>query len=345
MRKLIIVGTTRLTDRLIEAVDAAPEGTYAILGVVGERPGATTIKRYPMLGTLADLDRIVQRLRPDVVALTLNDALSTRTSLESRAGTDLVVEDGVEMYEGLTGTVPMETLKPGGLMLDGQRRLSRGYIACTRVIGIIVSLTGLIVLSPLLFLIAAAIAFDSDGPIIFAQLRGGQAGRPFRMLKFRTMCEDDRRTSEWVQDNGNRITRVGRWLRKYRLDELPQLLNVLRGEMNLVGPRPHPVSNIATLQQLTRSANDPKGTDVPYYTVRLLVPPGITGWSQVRYGYASSFAEEIEKLRYDLYYIKRVSLGFDLRILFETIRVVLQGRDAELVTRVAHAQPAVKLAA
>jgi lipopolysaccharide/colanic/teichoic acid biosynthesis glycosyltransferase len=344
MRKLIIVGTTRLTDRLIEAVDAAPEGTYAILGVVGERPGATTIKRYPMLGTLADLDRIVQRLRPDVVALTLNDALPTRTSLESRASAALVVEDGVEMYEGLTGTVPMEALKPGGLMLEGVRRLSPGYTACTRVIGIIASLAGLIVLSPILLLIAAAIALDSDGPIIFAQLRGGRAGHAFRMLKFRTMLADDDRTSEWVQDNSARITRVGRWLRKYRLDELPQLLNVLRGEMNLVGPRPHPVSNIAMLQQLTRSADDVKGTGIPYYSVRLLVPPGITGWSQVRYGYASSFAEEIEKLRYDLYYIKRVSLAFDLRILFETIRVVVQGRDAELVTNVAHA-PAVKLAA
>jgi len=121
-------------------------------------------------------------------------------------------------------------------------------------------------------------------------------------------------TSEWERDNGDRITRVGRWLRKYRLDELPQLINVLRGDLNLVGPRPHPISNVPLFSQ-----------HIPYYAIRALVRPGLTGWAQVRQGYANGLEEETEKMRYDLYYIKHMSIALDARILLETIRTVVTG--------------------
>jgi lipopolysaccharide/colanic/teichoic acid biosynthesis glycosyltransferase len=124
--------------------------------------------------------------------------------------------------------------------------------------------------------------------------------------------------SEWARDNSDRITRVGRWLRRFRLDELPQFLNILRGDMNLVGPRPHPVSNFELFT-----------AKIPYYSVRAAVRPGVTGWAQVRYGYANDLAEEIEKMRYDLYYIKHMSVELDLWILFATLKIVLFGRDGQ----------------
>jgi len=142
-------------------------------------------------------------------------------------------------------------------------------------------------------------------------------GGRFRMLKFRTMRPADGPTSEWVCDNGHRITRVGRWLRRYRLDELPQLINVVRGELNLVGPRPHPVTNFELFTQ-----------KIPFYSLRSVVRPGLTGWAQVRQGYANSLEEETEKMRHDLYYIKHMSAWLDLRILLRTVGIVLSGHES-----------------
>jgi lipopolysaccharide/colanic/teichoic acid biosynthesis glycosyltransferase len=178
------------------------------------------------------------------------------------------------------------------------------------------SLVGLIVCAPVFAAIALAIKLESAGPVFFVQERVGLYGRRFRLFKFRTMLPVSGQTSEWERDNHDRITRVGRWLRKFRLDELPQFINVLRGEMNLVGPRPHPVSN-----------SDLFIANIPYYSLRCLVRPGVTGWAQVRYGYANGLEEEIEKMRYDLFYIKHLSFELDLRILFETVKLVLFGRD------------------
>jgi lipopolysaccharide/colanic/teichoic acid biosynthesis glycosyltransferase len=142
------------------------------------------------------------------------------------------------------------------------------------------------------------------------------------LLKFRTMHPCDEPTSEWVSDNINRITRVGRYLRRFRLDEVPQLVNVLRGEMNLVGPRPHPVVNQAVFMER-----------IAYYGLRSTVRPGVTGWAQIRYGYANNLDEETEKMRYDLYYIKNRSLWLDLRIMVETIGTILFGKGASEVRR------------
>jgi lipopolysaccharide/colanic/teichoic acid biosynthesis glycosyltransferase len=141
-------------------------------------------------------------------------------------------------------------------------------------------------------------------------------GKPFRLIKFRTMRPVTGETSKWVRDNHTRITRVGKWLRKFRLDELPQVVNMLQGDMNLVGPRPHPVSNFELFID-----------KIPYYALRAVVRPGVTGWAQVRYGYANDLQEETEKMRYDLFYIKHLSLWLDLRILFDTLKIVLFGRE------------------
>jgi lipopolysaccharide/colanic/teichoic acid biosynthesis glycosyltransferase len=176
-------------------------------------------------------------------------------------------------------------------------------------------------------LLAALIRFESGGPVLFMQERVGLAGRRFLLLKFRSMRDATGAHTEWAEDNADRITRVGRWIRRYRLDELPQFINVIRGDMNLVGPRPHPLSNRELFILVSR--NTPQcGEQIPYYSLRTSVRPGITGWAQVRYKYANGLDEEIEKLRYDLYYIKHYSPWLDLRIVIETVGVMFLGHGA-----------------
>jgi len=153
--------------------------------------------------------------------------------------------------------------------------------------------------------------------VFFLHERIGKDGRKFSLVKFRTMDSILPSNSEWVRDNGHRITSVGRWLRKYRLDELPQLFNVLMGHMNLIGPRPHPASNYYLFMR-----------NIPFYAFRATVRPGITGWAQVRYGYANDLQEEIEKMRYDMYYIKYHSFRLDLEIMLRTIAVIVVGSES-----------------
>ncbi len=233
----------------------------------------------------------------------------------------IVIEDGITHYERLTGKLAIETLKPSHLIFapEFSTALVHGWIG--RGLSFFVASLGVVFCAPLLGLIAVLVKLDSSGPILFVQDRVGKDGRRFQLMKFRTMAPIEGpqlERSEWVKDNGDRITRVGRWLRKFRLDELPQLLNVLSGHMNLVGPRPHPASNYQLFM-----------TNIPFYAFRSLVRPGITGWAQVRYGYANNLAEETEKMRYDLYYIKHRSVGLDLEILLRTTKVVALGREVK----------------
>jgi lipopolysaccharide/colanic/teichoic acid biosynthesis glycosyltransferase len=169
-----------------------------------------------------------------------------------------------------------------------------------------------------LLIVAALIKLDSRGPVFYSQERVGLNGRNFKMLKFRTMRNDAEAAGvKWAQKDDPRVTRLGKYLRRFRVDELPQLINVLRGEMGVVGPRPERPEFVARLR-----------TQIPYYDLRTLVPPGITGWAQIRYPYAASLEEAREKLQYDLYYIKHLSLFLDIVILFHTAKVVLFGRGA-----------------
>lgn len=231
----------------------------------------------------------------------------------------IAVEDGLHLYERLTGTVAIETLQPSQVIFAPEFDPSTFHDRAARAVSLLAAGIGLLLCAPLLGCIAVLVKLDSKGPVLFVQDRIGRDGRRFQLMKFRTMRPVEERRSEWVKDNGDRITRIGRWLRKFRLDELPQLFNVLVGHMNLVGPRPHPASNYELFTER-----------IPFYAFRSMVRPGITGWAQVRYGYANDLEEETEKMRYDLYYIKHRSLLFDLDILLRTVKVVLLGRDAKL---------------
>lgn len=319
MERALIVGATPLTHKLIQEIEAQPYHRYAIVGVADDLGGLATLSpRYPLLGPLTHLDKIIDEVRPDRVIVALTERrgrLPVRQLLEARVRGTLV-EDGLMVYERLTGKLAIESLTPSALIFSGDFRKARLDVALGRMLSFIVAVIGLAVCAPLFGAIALAIKIDSPGPVLFVQERLGLHGRRFRLIKFRTMRPAEGKTSEWERDNYDRITPVGKWLRKFRLDELPQFINIIRGEMNLVGPRPHPVSNFDLFL-----------ADIPYYSLRCLVRPGATGWAQVRHGYANGLDEEIEKMRYDLFYIKHMSLELDLRILFETVKIVLFGRD------------------
>jgi lipopolysaccharide/colanic/teichoic acid biosynthesis glycosyltransferase len=241
--------------------------------------------------------------------------------LESRVR-GVLVADAVDFYEQLTGKIAIEALRPSVLIMAKGFRNHGAAETLARIVSMIAAVVGLVLAAPLLIALALAVKLDSLGPIFFMQQRAGRDGRPFGLIKFRSMhpCTESR--SEWVIDNIDRITRLGRWLRRFRLDELPQLVNVLRGEMNLVGPRPHPTTNHAVFMD-----------QIAYYGLRSSVRPGVTGWAQVRYGYANNLDEETEKMRYDLYYIKNRSLWLDVRILFETLGIMIFGTGASTVRR------------
>jgi lipopolysaccharide/colanic/teichoic acid biosynthesis glycosyltransferase len=226
----------------------------------------------------------------------------------------IIVEEGIEIYERLTGKLAIESLTPGYVIFSQDFNRPHWQTALRRGISLLVAAAGLAITGPFMGIIALLIRLDSGSPILFIQKRVGIKGRVFSLMKFRTMHSAEGTASEWAHDNAHRLTRIGRWLRKFRLDELPQFVNILRGDMNIVGPRPHPVSNYNMFIE-----------KIPYYAIRHTVRPGITGWAQVQQGYANSLDEEAEKVRYDLCYIKHMSTAYDLRILIDTVKIVLFG--------------------
>lgn len=321
IERVLILGTSPLAHKLMEEIEAQPQFRYTIVGVAdGAMPSGQPPLRYPLLGSLESLGKIIEEVRPDRIIVALAERrgrLPVRQLLE-RGVNGVVVEDSLEVYERLTGKLAIESLTPSSVIFSKHFRKSRLDLAVGRGISLVASVIGLVSLAPLLGLIALAIKLSSQGPVFFVQDRVGACGKRFKLIKFRTMHPGNEGTSEWVQDNSDRISRVGKWLRKFRLDELPQFVNILRGDMNLVGPRPHPVSNFELFAE-----------KIPYYALRTVVRPGVTGWAQVRYGYANNLEEEIEKMRYDLYYIKHLSLAVDLHILFDTVKIVLFGRGSK----------------
>ncbi|MES2606641.1 MAG: exopolysaccharide biosynthesis polyprenyl glycosylphosphotransferase [Pseudomonadota bacterium] len=328
--RTLILGAGNFATLLAREILAQPQSGYQLLGLVNCETHAALCGDLTILGQVENLHSIIVQSQAEriIVALPRSaDLLPTHHLIEARVGTDILVEDGDTIYEELTGKLRIEALEPRLVIFDKALKPSHFSQGVARALSFCCAVVGMIVFTPLLLLLAFAVKLDSDGPALFIQERVGLGGKPFRLLKFRTMRPSDNRKSEWVSDNTHRITRLGRILRKYRLDELPQFINVLKGDMNIVGPRPHPASNLSMFVLVSR--NTPEcGFQIPYYTLRSLVRPGITGWAQVRYRYANNLREEIEKLRFDLYYVKHYSLWLDIRILVETIAVVFLGRES-----------------
>jgi len=330
-QRTLIIGTGTFAQTLVSELNHRPECAYQLIGIVSEEAEQKSgCNNFPLLGAIEDLRQLINSHKPQriIVAMSKNHRnCADHQLLEARVCHNIVIEDAETVYETLTGKLPIESLTPREMIYSSDFEPAQISLSAGRILSCMSAVTAIVILAPLMLLIAVLIKLDSKGPVLFVQDRVGLAGKKFKLLKFRTMHPCSDKTSEWAADNDHRITRAGRWLRKFRLDELPQFLNVLFNDMNLVGPRPHPASNFELFVLVSR--NMPEcGMQIPYYSLRLKVRPGITGWAQVRYQYANNLNEEIEKLKFDLYYIKHYSVWLDIRILFETIAIVVKGHGA-----------------
>jgi len=231
----------------------------------------------------------------------------------------VVIEDAGAVIERLSGTLPLDGLNPSALIFTYGFRVKASQQIVRRLVSMLVALTALLICLPFIPFIMLAVRLSSPGPIFFGQIRVGLRGRLFTVHKFRTMRKDaEAKGAVWATKNDPRITSLGRFMRKTRLDEIPQLWNVLRGDMGFVGPRPERPEFVQWLS-----------SEIPYYELRHMIRPGITGWAQVRYQYGATLEETKKKLEYDLYYLKHLSLGLDLLIMFETIKTIVLRRGAQ----------------
>ncbi|MGH7368497.1 MAG: TIGR03013 family XrtA/PEP-CTERM system glycosyltransferase [Candidatus Rokuibacteriota bacterium] len=318
--RVLVVGTGQV-GRLIAELQPTSARPFRIIGFLDDAPGAADMvpEGHVLLGKTQDLDSLVEETRPDIVVIAQVDRrgqFPAQALLGCRLR-GIRVEDWPTFYEKATGKILVTAVRPSWLIFsDGFVKTPRTEII-KRLFDVTVSLAGLLLSLPAMILIALAIRLDSRGPILYRQPRLGQNGCVFILNKFRSMRHDAEKDTGpvWSAQRDPRITRVGLFLRRSRLDELPQLFNVLVGHMSFIGPRPERPEFVANLQK-----------QIPFYMERLAVKPGITGWAQVRYEYGSSVEDAIEKLQYDLYYIKNLSLFLDLLIVLNTVQVVLFAR-------------------
>ena len=322
--RLLLVGTGAAAVSLArEMFDRRQELGVEIVGFIDpdpERVGSPVLNPG-VVGTIEDIPSIARARAVDRVVVSLGDA---RGKLPMNKLLDMKL-DGVSfdhlasVYEEYTGKIAVENLRPSWLIFSSGFRKAPWQNACKRAIDIAASLTTLVAGLPLFGLIALAVKVTSRGAVLYHQQRVGQHGRVFTVHKFRSMCEDAEAVTGpvWATVNDHRVTLLGRFLRRTRLDELPQLWNVLLGDMSLVGPRPERPEFV---QQLTQQ--------IPFYGQRHGIRPGLTGWAQVRYTYGASVEDALEKLQYDLFYIKNRSLALDLFIVFATVKTVIQSKGA-----------------
>ena len=259
----------------------------------------------------ANVDRIIVALDERRGKLPLDQLLLCRLN-------GIRIDNGMGFTEDLAGKLSVQNLHHSSLIFSGGFNTSLLLKKAKRYLDIVASVVGLLLFSPLGLFVALAIKLESRGPVFYRQERVGEDGTTFRLLKFRSMGVDAERNGPvWAGSNDERVTWVGRVIRKIRLDEFPQMVNVLRGDMSFVGPRPE---RSFFIQQLEK--------EIPFYSIRHIVKPGITGWAQIRYPYGASKEDALEKLKYDLYYIKHMSISFDLMIIAETAKIVLLGKGA-----------------
>jgi sugar transferase (PEP-CTERM system associated) len=321
-QRLLIVGTAATAQAVARQILAQRDFPYHIVGFIDDDPHRVgePLVNPGIVGTPADIDRLVATHAIDCIIVGLSDRRGKLPVGELlRARLRGVRVEGVNtVYERLTGKLLVEDLRPSWLIFSDGFHLSRFTRFVKRTFDAVLAAIGLLLAAPLMLLTALAIWLESGRPTLYRQERVGENGRIFTLVKFRSMRQDaEQGTPVWARDADARVTLVGRFIRHTRLDELPQLWNVLRGDMSFVGPRPERPFFVAQLV-----------ARIPLYDQRHAVKPGITGWAQVKYRYGASLEDALEKLRYDLYYVKHMSLAFDLTILFDTVKVVLFGKGA-----------------
>jgi sugar transferase (PEP-CTERM system associated) len=317
-QRAIILGDGALAGKLVKEINAHPELGMRLVGHLSRERELPETTR---LGSLDDLGEIVERENIKQIFVAMEERrgrmpVEFLLELKTRG---IKIQDGADFYETATGKIPLESLRLSWLLFSPGFRISPVMRVYKRVASLLLSAVGLVLCLPLMAIIAVAIRLDSKGPVIYRQKRMGKNGKTFTVYKFRSMYDGSDAAGLHVPaaEGDNRITRVGRFLRKVRLDEVPQLYNILKGDMSFVGPRPFVPDQEEELIK-----------KIPFYRQRLTAHPGATGWAQINYGYCSTIEDNREKLAYDLFYIKNVSFGLDFLILFRTIKTLLLGKGA-----------------
>jgi sugar transferase (PEP-CTERM system associated) len=320
--RILIVGTDEKAIDVARETLARKHLGYRVVGFLDDDPKlqGVSVLNPRVIGTTRQCRELAVAhgvSRVVVASMDYRGRLSMDSLLECKTS-GIRVQEASSYYEQLTGKIMVEGLRKSWLIFSDGFVVARGTLFAKRLLDIVAATVGLVLALPLMVLVALAVRLDSRGPIFFRQDRVGRGGREFTLWKFRSMRTDaEAHGAQWAVTGDPRITRVGRFIRKTRLDELPQLWNVLAGDMSLVGPRPE---RRMFVDQLIEQS--------PFYEQRLVVRPGLTGWAQIKAPYASTFEESIEKLKFDLYYIKNMSVLLDISILLSTARIVLLGRGA-----------------
>jgi sugar transferase (PEP-CTERM system associated) len=317
--RVLILGTGASARGVADLIASQHDFSYRVVGFIDD--GGTAPSGVKVIGGIGDLSDVIKRQHIDRVIVSLSDRrgrMPIRELLQAKLS-GVRVEDTATTYERLSGKILIDEIKPSWLIFSDGFCASRATRAVKRAVDLALAAIGLVLAAPLMLLTAVIVGLESPGPILYRQERVGENGRIFTLFKFRSMRLDaENGTPVWAKERDERVTRVGRFIRLTRLDELPQLWNVLRGDMSFVGPRPERPFFVEQLAAV-----------IPFYMERHAVKPGVTGWAQVKYRYGSSVEDAMEKLRYDLYYIKHLSIVFDLTIVVDTVKVILSGKGAK----------------
>ena len=322
--RILIVGSGNLAVEMAREVLNRPDAGYRIVGFVGtdaELLGKSLINPR-VIGMTDDLDEIVKRENIDRIIVAMGERrgqLPTTKLLQLSLAGQVTIEEGASFYERITGRVSLNMLRPSWLIFTGRGRQAKAAEFTRTAVHWLVALIGAILSLPIVLVTAVLIKLESRGPVFYRQERVGKNGRTFVLAKFRSMKVDAEKDGPaWASKKDSRTTRVGRVIRKIRVDEIPQFWNILKGEMSFVGPRPERPHFVTQLAE-----------EIPFYEQRHLIAPGLTGWAQIKYPYGASIEDARQKLQYDLFYIKNQSLIMDAIILFETIKIILFGRGAQ----------------
>jgi sugar transferase (PEP-CTERM system associated) len=322
--RILIVGSGNLAVEVAREVLDRPDAGYRIVGFVGndaELLGKSLINPR-VIGLTEELDQIVKRENIDRIVVAMGERrgqLPTNKLLQLSLTGEVNIEEGASFYERITGRVSLNMLRPSWLIFTGRGRQKKIPGLARNAVHWLVALVGAILSLPIVLITAILIKLESRGPIFYKQERVGKNGRTFVLAKFRSMRVDAEQDGPvWASKSDSRTTRVGRIIRKIRVDEIPQFWNILKGEMSFVGPRPERPHFVSQLAE-----------EIPFYEQRHLIAPGLTGWAQIKYPYGASIEDARQKLQYELYYIKNHTLLLDAYIMFETIKIILFGRGAQ----------------
>jgi sugar transferase (PEP-CTERM system associated) len=321
--RILIVGSGDVAIELAREALERRDAGYRVVGFAdndAELLGKSLINPR-VIGLTSDLDKLVKRENIDRIVVAMGERrgqFPTDQLLRLSLSGNVAIEESASFYERLTGRVHLDMMRPSWLIFSGRGRQARLNAFLRLALHRSVALFGAILSLPVALLTALLIKLESAGPVLYKQERVGQNGLPFVLMKFRSMRVDAEKDGPvWARDGDERTTRVGRIIRRIRVDEIPQFWNILRGDMNFVGPRPERPHFVAQLAQ-----------EVPFYEQRHLIAPGLTGWAQIKYPYGASIEDARQKLQYDLYYIKNQSLMLDAVIIFETVKTILFSRGA-----------------